>query len=78
MGTKPGSAMRSMWKKLGEGLMWTGFAWNGMCPPCAWQEATTLPADEPCPRPLSDEELAQWAALVGQLHQARPGSVDRN
>lgn len=71
MGAELRSAMRSIWKKFGEGLMWTGFAWNGMCPPCAWKESTSLPASlpacQPCLPPLSAEELAQWAALVKHL-----------
>ncbi|MEU6407003.1 hypothetical protein [Streptomyces sp. NPDC046985] len=56
-----------MWKRLGEGLMWTGFAWNGMCPPYAWEESAGAPADQPCLPPLSAQELAQWAALVRHL-----------
>ncbi|WP_327257980.1 hypothetical protein [Streptomyces sp. NBC_01244] len=67
MGAKPRSALRSLWKKFGEGLMWTGFAWNGMYPPYAWKELTALPDDQPCLPALSEAELAQWAALVKQL-----------
>lgn len=59
--------MRSLWKKFGEGLMWTGFAWHGLYPPCAWKESAALPAGRPYPPPLSEAELAQWAALVRQL-----------
>ena len=67
MGKRPRSAMRSLWKTLAEGLMWTGVAWNGMCPPYVWKESAALPADQPCLPPLSEAELAQWTALVRQL-----------
>lgn len=67
MGAMPRSARRFPWKTLGEGLMWTGFAWSGMCPPCAWKESAALPADQPCVPPLSEAELAQWTALIRQL-----------
>jgi hypothetical protein len=59
--------MRSLWKTLAAGLMWTGFAWNGMCPPYAWNEPAAPPVDLPCLPPLSEAELAQWTALVKQL-----------
>jgi hypothetical protein len=67
MGAGPSSSLRLLWKTLSEGLMWTGFAWSGMCPPCAWKESAALPADRPCLPPLSDAEIAQWTALVRQL-----------
>lgn len=67
MGVKPRSALRSLWKRFAEGLMWTGFAWNGMYPPLAWKELAALPEDPPCLPALSEAELAQWAALVKQL-----------
>lgn len=67
MGADPRSAIRSIWKTFSDGLMWTGFAWSGVSPPCAWKESTALPADQPCLPPLSAEELAQWAALVKHL-----------
>jgi hypothetical protein len=44
-----------------------GFAWNGMYPPQAWTEYGILLADQPCLSPLSEEELAEWTALVKYL-----------
>ncbi|MGW0117208.1 hypothetical protein [Streptomyces sp. NPDC003327] len=69
MGARLRSAMRSLWKDFGEGLMWMGFAWNGMYPPLEWQDfrVPPPPADQPCLPPLSEEELAEWSALVKQL-----------
>lgn len=67
MGARPRSALGSLWKRFSEGLMWTGFAWNGMYPPWAWRETAVPTGDQPCPPPLSEAELAQWAALVRQL-----------
>ena len=64
------SAMRSIWNFFGEGLMWMGRAWSGMGPPYEWNESTDLrkpPSDQPCLPPLSEEELAEWAALVKHL-----------
>ena len=60
--------MRSIGRTLGEGLMWMGFAWNGMCPPHAWAEYGIPLVEQPClPPPLSEEELAEWTALVKYL-----------
>ncbi|MFI5766665.1 hypothetical protein [Streptomyces sp. NPDC051563] len=67
MGAKLRSAARSLWKRFAEGLMWTGFAWNGMYPPHAWRESAAPTSDQPCLPALSEAELAQWAALVRQL-----------
>jgi hypothetical protein len=67
MGARLRSAMRSIWKKIGEGLMWMGWAWSGMCPPYEWRDFIIPPTDQPCLPPLSEEELAEWAALVKHL-----------
>lgn len=67
MGVRLRSAMRSISKTIGQGLMWMGFAWNGVYPPYEWTDFRIPPADQPCLPPLSEEELADWAALVKQL-----------
>lgn len=67
MSEKPRSVMRSVWKRFGEGLMWTGFAWNGMHPPGASEESAALPADQPCLPQLSEAEPGRSAAPVEQL-----------
>ena len=61
------SAMRSLSKNFGEGLMWMGFAWSGMYPPYDGRDFGIPLADQPCLPPLSEEELAAWAALVKHL-----------
>jgi hypothetical protein len=45
-----------------------GLAWSGMYSPyCDWMDFRSPPADQPCLPPLSEEELAEWAALVKHL-----------
>ncbi|WP_432078412.1 hypothetical protein [Streptomyces sp. YPW6] len=69
MGSRLRSAMRSVWRGLGRGLMWMGFAWNGMYPPLEWQDYWPQPSPTgwPRPQPMSEEELAAWSELVKQL-----------
>lgn len=59
--------MRSIGKSLGEGLMWMGFAWNAMYPPPGWANPGLPFTEQPCLPPLSEEELAEWTALVKYL-----------
>ncbi|MEN3586243.1 hypothetical protein AAH978_19085 [Streptomyces sp. ZYX-F-203] len=63
------SAMRSVWRDLGGGLMWMGFARNVMYPPLRWQYHWPWPSPtgRPCPRRRSEEELVAWSELAEQL-----------
>ncbi|NBM14413.1 hypothetical protein [Streptomyces sp. GC420] len=62
------SAVTAMGKRLGESLLWMGFAWTGVCPPHAWTDDAIPPAELPCLPPyLPEDELARWTALVRYL-----------
>lgn len=47
--------------------MWMGFAWNGVYPPHSWMDYRIPLAEQSCLPPLSEEELAEWTALVKYL-----------
>jgi hypothetical protein len=67
-------ALRSLWKYLGEGLMWVGLAYGGLGPSSEWYEwrdSRTPPVRRPCHPVLSEREHAEWAALVKQLRKAQ-------
>jgi len=56
--------MRSLGRTIGEGLMWMGYAWNGLHPPLSEGDYDMHLAEQPCWPPLSEKELAEWTALV--------------
>ncbi|OAH10962.1 hypothetical protein [Streptomyces jeddahensis] len=67
MRARHASALRAIGRNIGEGLMWMGFAWYGTHPPHPWTGYVMPPAEQPCLPPLTEEELAQWTALVKHL-----------
>lgn len=67
VGPKFKSALRSMLKHFGEGLMWMGLTWSGMHPPLGMRGTAAPDPDQLSMPPLSKEERAEWAALVERL-----------
>ena len=67
MRARRSSAFKAIGRNLGEGLMWMAIGWYGTYLPTPWTQCVSPPPEPPCLPPLSQEELARWHELVGDL-----------